>query len=104
MPPDLPPFKNAANTNIIGYANRLLALFEAASPHELKPMTLETVGLFDFGGKLHRPRDGASEVRSRHRRPAVLRLSAVPAVCDVVSRESRRQAARSRARSTPGCR
>lgn len=55
LPPELPPFKNAANTNIIGYANRLLALFEAASPHELKPLTLETVGLFDFGGKLTGP-------------------------------------------------
>jgi carotenoid cleavage dioxygenase len=52
MTPELPPFKNAANTNIIGYANRLLALFEAASPHELKPETLETIGLFDFDGKL----------------------------------------------------
>ena len=31
LPPELPPFKNAANTNIIGYADRLLALFEAAS-------------------------------------------------------------------------
>ena len=51
----MPPFKNAANTNIIGYANRLLALFEAGSPHELKPLTLETVGLFDFGGKLTGP-------------------------------------------------
>ena len=29
MPPDLPPFKNAANTNIIGFNNRLLALWEA---------------------------------------------------------------------------
>ncbi len=55
MTPELPPFKNAANTNIIGYANRLLALFEAASPHELKPDTLETVGLFNFGGKLTGP-------------------------------------------------
>ena len=55
LPPDVPPFKNAANTNIIGYANRLLALFEAGSPHELKPLTLETVGLFDFGGSLTGP-------------------------------------------------
>jgi carotenoid cleavage dioxygenase-like enzyme len=52
LPPDQPPFKNAANTNIIGYADRLLALFEAGLPHELRPETLETVGLFDFGGKL----------------------------------------------------
>ena len=55
LPPDQPPFKNAANTNIIGYANRLLALWEAGLPHELKPDTLETVGLFDFGGKMTGP-------------------------------------------------
>jgi len=55
LPPELPPFKNAANTNIIGFANRLLALWEAGLPHELKPLTLETVGLFDFGGKLAGP-------------------------------------------------
>jgi carotenoid cleavage dioxygenase-like enzyme len=55
LPADQPPFKNAANTNIIGYANRLLALWEAGLPHELKPETLETVGLYDFGGKMTGP-------------------------------------------------
>lgn len=55
MPAGLPPFKNAANTNIIGYANRLLALFEASLPHELAPVTLETVGLYSFAGKLNGP-------------------------------------------------
>jgi carotenoid cleavage dioxygenase len=55
LPANVPPFKNAANTNIVGYANRLLALWEAGLPHELKPETLETVGLFDFGGKLNGP-------------------------------------------------
>ncbi len=55
LPPGLPPFKNAGNTNIVGYANRLLALYEASLPHELKPLTLETVGLYDFGGKLNGP-------------------------------------------------
>ncbi|HUO03644.1 MAG TPA: carotenoid oxygenase family protein [Candidatus Binataceae bacterium] len=55
IPSGLPPFKNAANTNIVGYANRLLALYEAGLPHELTPLTLETVGLFDFGGKLNGP-------------------------------------------------
>ncbi len=49
------PFKNAANTNIIGYANRLLALWEAGLPHELKPGTLETVGPYNFCGKLNGP-------------------------------------------------
>ena len=51
----MPPFKNAANTNIIGYANRLLALWEAGLPHELKRGTLETVGPYNFGGKLNGP-------------------------------------------------
>ena len=55
LPSDVPPFKNAANTNIIGYANRLLALWEAGLPHELKPETLETVGQFDFGGRMNGP-------------------------------------------------
>jgi carotenoid cleavage dioxygenase-like enzyme len=55
MPPGVPPFKNAGNTNIIGYANRLLALWEAGLPHELTPETLETVALYDFGGKLNGP-------------------------------------------------
>ncbi|HXW84263.1 MAG TPA: carotenoid oxygenase family protein, partial [Candidatus Binataceae bacterium] len=55
LPPDVPPMKNAANTNIIGYANRLLALWEAGLPHELRPETLETIGMFDFGGRLNGP-------------------------------------------------
>ena len=55
LPPDQPPFKNAANTNIIGFNNRLLALWEAGLPHELQPETLETVGLYDFGGKISGP-------------------------------------------------
>jgi carotenoid cleavage dioxygenase len=55
LPAEAPPFKNAANTNIIGYANRLLALFEASLPHELEPLTLATVGLYNFGGKVSGP-------------------------------------------------
>jgi len=55
LPSGVAPFKNAANTNIIGYANRLLALFEPSLPHELKPLSLETVGLYDFGGKINGP-------------------------------------------------
>ena len=55
LPAGMPPFKNAGNTNIIGYANRLLALWEAGLPHELKPETLETIGTYDFGGKMTGP-------------------------------------------------
>jgi len=54
-PAGAPPFKNAGNTNIIGYHNRLLALWEAGLPHELKPKTLETVGLYNFCGKMNGP-------------------------------------------------
>lgn len=55
LPPDAPQLKNVANTNIIAFADRLLALWEAGLPHELKPETLETVSLFDFGGALNGP-------------------------------------------------
>ena len=48
-------FPNAANTNIIVHAGRLLALWEAGPPHELDPQTLETRGIYDFDGKLQGP-------------------------------------------------
>jgi all-trans-8'-apo-beta-carotenal 15,15'-oxygenase len=42
--------KNIANTHIIYWADRLLALWEAAEPHRLDPATLETLGLDDLNG------------------------------------------------------
>jgi all-trans-8'-apo-beta-carotenal 15,15'-oxygenase len=45
-------FKNVANTNVIYWAGKLLALWEAAPPHRLDPHTLATVGLDDFDGLL----------------------------------------------------
>jgi all-trans-8'-apo-beta-carotenal 15,15'-oxygenase len=36
--------KNVANTNVISWGGRLLALWEAGAPHELDATTLETVG------------------------------------------------------------
>jgi carotenoid cleavage dioxygenase len=54
-PSEAPKFKVTANTNIVQHAGRLLALVEAALPTEMRPCTLETVGLFDFGGKLFGP-------------------------------------------------
>ncbi|HVA68529.1 MAG TPA: carotenoid oxygenase family protein [Candidatus Binataceae bacterium] len=54
-PPGMPPFKNVANTNIVRFADRLLALWEAGLPHELEPATLATRGTFDFGGSLSGP-------------------------------------------------
>ncbi|MGF1494189.1 MAG: carotenoid oxygenase family protein [Microcoleaceae cyanobacterium] len=44
--------KNIANTQVIYWGNRLLALWEAAEPHRLNPETLETMGLDDLDGIL----------------------------------------------------
>lgn len=44
--------KNIANTNIIYWGGKLLALWEAAHPHRLNPETLETIGLDDLDGLL----------------------------------------------------
>lgn len=51
-PSEAPRFKITANTNIVVHAGKLLALVEAALPTQMTPGTLETVGLYDFGGKL----------------------------------------------------
>jgi carotenoid cleavage dioxygenase len=40
-----------ANTHVIGHAGRVLALVESSLPTELTP-ELDTVGCYDFGGKL----------------------------------------------------
>lgn len=44
--------KNIANTQVIYWGKKLLALWEAAAPHRLNPATLETEGLEYFAGKL----------------------------------------------------
>lgn len=44
--------KNIANTNILYWGDRLLALWEAAEPHRLDPQTLETFGLDRLDGLL----------------------------------------------------
>jgi carotenoid cleavage dioxygenase-like enzyme len=41
-----------ANTSMVWHAGRLLALKEAALPYEIDPFTLETRGIYDFGGQL----------------------------------------------------
>jgi len=43
-----------ANTNVIGYAGKILALVESGFPTELTP-DLETIGTTDFGGRLTAP-------------------------------------------------
>ncbi|MDY6938510.1 MAG: carotenoid oxygenase family protein [Cyanobacteriota bacterium] len=51
--------KNIANTSIIYWGKKLLALWEAAQPHRLDPATLETIGLEDLDGLL-KPGDAFS--------------------------------------------
>ncbi|ASC73905.1 Apocarotenoid-15,15'-oxygenase [Halomicronema hongdechloris C2206] len=44
--------KNIANTHVIYWGDKLLALWEAAAPHRLDPYTLETLGLDHLDGTL----------------------------------------------------
>ena len=46
--------KNIANTNVIHWGNKLLALWEAAQPYGLNPENLETIGLDDLDGILQK--------------------------------------------------
>jgi carotenoid cleavage dioxygenase len=43
---------NTANTSMLWHGGKLFALKEAARPMRLDPETLETLGYWDFGGKL----------------------------------------------------
>lgn len=43
---------STANTNVIVHAGKLLALKEDSAPYALDPVTLETIGLWDFDGQL----------------------------------------------------
>ena len=45
-------FKNIANTHVVKLGNQLLALWEAAGPHSLDPVSLETHGLSKLNGIL----------------------------------------------------
>jgi len=44
--------KNTANTHVIAFGGKVLALFEAGLPHHIHPTTLETMGLEDMDGNL----------------------------------------------------
>ena len=47
--------RTTANTSILWHGGRLFAIKEDGLPHELDPDTLETLGKFNFGGKLRSP-------------------------------------------------
>lgn len=51
--------KNIANTNILYWGNKLLALWEAAEPYRLDPRTLDTIGL-DYLDGILQPGDSFS--------------------------------------------
>jgi carotenoid cleavage dioxygenase-like enzyme len=51
-PTEVPRIKNTGNTNIVWHAGKLLALMEAALPTRMAACTLETLGEWDFDGKL----------------------------------------------------
>ncbi len=55
--------KNIANTNVVPFGEKLLALWEAAGPHEINPSTLETIGITNLNGILK-----SSEAFSAHPR------------------------------------
>ncbi|MFQ4142808.1 carotenoid oxygenase family protein [Chlorogloeopsis sp. ULAP02] len=46
--------KNVANTNIIYWGGKLLALWEASHPYRLEPQTLETLGIETLDGVLNK--------------------------------------------------
>jgi carotenoid cleavage dioxygenase-like enzyme len=51
-PPEAPE-KDTANTDVVFHRDHLLALwYRAGKPYALDPVTLETIGAEDFGGKL----------------------------------------------------
>jgi carotenoid cleavage dioxygenase-like enzyme len=44
--------KNVANTGVLHWGGRLLALWENGLPYELNPWTLDTLGETRLGGQL----------------------------------------------------
>lgn len=44
--------RSTANTNIVYWNGKLLALKEDSPPYAMDPETLETIGLWDFDGQL----------------------------------------------------
>lgn len=47
--------KNVANTNVIWFGNRLLALWEGGLPHLIEPDSLDTVGTYTIDGLIPEP-------------------------------------------------
>jgi carotenoid cleavage dioxygenase-like enzyme len=54
-PPHGMMFKNAGNTALVWHDRRLLALWEGGDPHQIELPSLETIGPYNYGGKLKSP-------------------------------------------------
>ncbi|CAN5890133.1 carotenoid oxygenase family protein [soil metagenome] len=61
-PPDLallakglPPYKNTANTALVWHLGKLLALWEGGEPHAIALPELDTIGPYNFQGRLKHP-------------------------------------------------
>jgi all-trans-8'-apo-beta-carotenal 15,15'-oxygenase len=69
-------FKNAANTSVVRHGGALLALWEGGLPHALDPVSLATLGPFDYAGGLRNDGPWVERLIA----PA-LPFSAHPSVC-----------------------
>lgn len=50
-------FKNTANTNVVYWDGKVLALQESGLPHYLEPDSLRTLGVYTFRGQVKKGRD-----------------------------------------------
>lgn len=71
-----PSGKDVANTAIVPWGGRLLALWEGGLPHALDPETLETLGAESFGSSIDAP--FLAHVRIDHPRGRLVGLSPRP--------------------------
>lgn len=76
--------KNIANTQVIYWGGKLLALWEAAEPHRLDPHTLETLGIDYLDGVL-RPGDAfAAHVRIDEERGRLVNFAIKPGLSTTI--------------------
>lgn len=52
---------STSNTHVFWHGGKLLALWESGPPHELDPLTLETIGVWDYDGDFMRERMGTRQ-------------------------------------------
>ncbi|MGG6297489.1 carotenoid oxygenase family protein [Leptolyngbya sp. AN02str] len=74
--------KNVANTNVIYWGDKLMALWEASHPHRIHPTTLETMGIATLDGVLHRGSPFAAhpliDPGNEHREPRLVTFAIQP--------------------------